>query len=83
MDLNTVEIWFPKFCSIYNLIQCKYLNIHYYSQSVTLDSGNFLINKIGSSHKNLNEVIEVKVEITERLVNSAKNFALHSGGNAS
>lgn len=41
------------------------------------------MNRIGSSHKNLNGVIEVKVEITERLVNSAKNFAFHSGGNAS
>lgn len=41
------------------------------------------MNKIGSSHKNLNEVIEVKVEITERLVDSAKNFALYSRGNAS
>lgn len=43
----------------------------------------FLMNKIGSSHKNLNEVMEVKVEITERLVNSGKNFALYSRGNAS
>lgn len=41
------------------------------------------MNKIGSSHENLNWVIEAEIQITEELFNFTKNFGLHSGKNAS
>lgn len=59
------------------------VNVHLLlCENVILGYGKFLINKIGSSHKNLIWVTWAEVQNIEGFVHSAKNFGLHSGKNA-